>query len=732
MKRNTAQQKKSGNTLFNYFTKVKEPVQKESLSSLIERTSISREVHTPPQTHIRQTTTKTTEINHVSKTKQTVDLTNDSDDDLILIPSSQQDTATFDSSPFSSQSSNRSDFLYTEEMTNTSKYNKKGWSIQQKESGPQKSSQDPNIEYERPSSQKFDRIVLQKPRITPKARYDWLSNNDVKPYSSSQHHYSAKNEVKRFELPVTRILPSSPQYGTGKQNKRNRDDSSFESWMPPSKQKKTVHGIKKERATSSSSSWSTSSSASRSNQRRVLPTTPMSQLASRSQITTEYRPELSEEQQRVFDMVVHAHQSLFFTGSAGTGKSVLLRAIIDRLRSQYGSQLAVTASTGIAACNINGCTLHSFGGIGIGQDSADQLYHKVLNSKRAKERWIETTVLIIDEISMVDADLFDKLNIIAKRIRRNDKPFGGMQIVVTGDFFQLPPVNPNKVSKFAFEANAWQEAITQTVMLTQVFRQKDGTFVRILNEMRLGRLSNEAINIFSSLSRTPEGDNEIEPTELYPLRNEVDSSNKRRLDELKGETVEFKAVDVGDPRKISGCIAPAVMHLKLHAQVMLLKNIDSDLVNGSLGVVIGFVGKGEYRSKKKCEFLRTPQKLANYTMENELDMNVPYPIVKFSGERILLLERETWSFSLPGGNVEASRHQIPLMLAWAISIHKSQGQTLDRVRVDLGKVFEKGQAYVALSRATNLETLQILNFDPSKVMAHPTVTRFYQTLQTVN
>lgn len=183
---------------------------------------------------------------------------------------------------------------------------------------------------------------------------------------------------------------------------------------------------------------------------------------------------------------------------------------------------------------------------------------------------------------------------------------------------------------------------------------------------------------------------------------------------------------------MQNCLAPEVMTLKEEAQVMLLKNIDTDLVNGSIGVVVGFVGRGKYRKPEKVARLRTPNRIKEtFTEDGEIDMMTPFPVVKFSGGRELVLERETWSVELPGGRDSASRSQIPLMLAWAISIHKSQGQTLDRVKVDLGKVFEKGQAYVALSRATSLDRLQILNFDPKRVMAHPTVTQFYRSLQSV-
>ena len=190
-----------------------------------------------------------------------------------------------------------------------------------------------------------------------------------------------------------------------------------------------------------------------------------------------HRVFLSEEQKKVLDLVVDAKKSVFFTGSAGTGKSVLMREIIKVLRTRFHKEpdrVAVTASTGLAACNVGGVTLHSFSGIGLGKEPAEELVKKIKKNAKAKNRWMRTQVLIIDEISMVDGDLFDKLERIARMIRSNGRPFGGIQLVVTGDFFQLPPVpDYGKVAKFCFEAGTWGTSIEHTIGLTQVFRQKD-------------------------------------------------------------------------------------------------------------------------------------------------------------------------------------------------------------------------------------------------------------------
>lgn len=474
---------------------------------------------------------------------------------------------------------------------------------------------------------------------------------------------------------------------------------------------------------------------------------------------------LSDEQQHVLDLISEKKKAVFFTGAAGTGKSVLLREIIATLRKKYlrePDRVAVTASTGLAACNIGGVTLHSFAGIGLGKEDVPELVKKIKRNQKAKHRWMRTKVLVVDEISMVDGDLFDKLEAIARQIRNNGRPFGGIQLVITGDFFQLPPVpDSGKIAKFAFDAATWSTSIEYTIGLHHVFRQKDPVFANMLNEMREGRMSAESIKAFHTLNR-PLSEDAIDATELFPTRNEVENANQTKMSQLVGEIRTFEARDGGSitdktfrDKLLANCMAPELITLKKGAQVMLIKNIDESLVNGSLGKIIGFMSEIQFDSYNNNEeaFIATQggtlkdedaigggrdkKKTARERiMDNLLGSTSPiWPVVRFTladnTTRDLLCQRETWKIELPDGEVQASRAQIPLILAWALSIHKAQGQTLDRVKVDLGKVFEKGQAYVALSRATSMQGLQVLRFDPRKVVAHEKVRTFYQNLSRV-
>ena len=312
---------------------------------------------------------------------------------------------------------------------------------------------------------------------------------------------------------------------------------------------------------------------------------------------------LSKEQESIIKLAENGH-NIFYTGSAGTGKSILLREMIKVLKGLYGREnVAVTASTGLAACNIGGITIHSFAGIGLGKGDADKLYKKVRRSRKHLRRWENIGALVVDEISMLDAELLDKLDFIARKIRKNHQPFGGIQLIFCGDFFQLPPVSkdPNRPTKFAFESKAWREGVKMTIMLQKVFRQRgDVKFIDMLNRMRLGNIDDETEREFKKLSR-PLPDDEIIPAELYSTRMEVERANNSRLSKLPGQVHVFNAIDGGaledeelKERLLQNFLAPKELHLKVGAQVMMVKNLDATLVNGSLGKVIEFMDPETY------------------------------------------------------------------------------------------------------------------------------------------
>ncbi|KAF7616188.1 hypothetical protein AFLA_009686 [Aspergillus flavus NRRL3357] len=508
--------------------------------------------------------------------------------------------------------------------------------------------------------------------------------------------------------------------------------------------------------------WNKSASAIKEEQKELR-----RQYKSQKSESVQHRPRakiaplfLSDEQKHVLNAVVEQGKSIFFTGSAGTGKSVLMREIIKKLRDKYRREpdrVAVTASTGLAACNIEGVTLHSFAGIGLGKEPVPELVKKVKRNPKGRNRWLRTKVLIIDEVSMVDGDLFDKLEELARRIRNNGRPFGGIQLVVTGDFFQLPPVpdGSTREAKFAFSAATWNTSIQHTILLTTVFRQADPDFANMLNEMRLGKLSQRTIDTFQQLQRPLDFHDSLEATELFPTRQEVEHANGARMQRLSGEVMTFNAADSGTiqdvqhrEKLLANCMAPQVIHLKKGAQVMLIKNMEDTLVNGSIGRVVAFMDEAtfDFYRENESDFAgdqgaqtdeemmdRARKKLKSLAhKEGGVVVSKKWPLVCFvqpdGTERHLLCQPETWKIELPNGEVQAQRVQVPLILAWALSIHKAQGQTLPRVKVDLGRVFEKGQAYVALSRATSKEGLQVTRFDARKVMVHPKVTEFYSKL----
>lgn len=295
---------------------------------------------------------------------------------------------------------------------------------------------------------------------------------------------------------------------------------------------------------------------------------------------------LSKRQYEVVMSVLRG-QSVFFTGAAGTGKSHVIKVIVDAIKKMKKEDLlSITAPTGVAACNIGGTTLHSWAGIGLGNGPKDEILRKVKNSGEAKKRWRTTEILIIDEISMLNGELFDLLSFIGRHIRDDDRPFGGIQLVLTGDFFQLPPVglgrgNSSSNVTFCFKSETWEKLfnsnIGQVIVLDKVFRQKDPQFLNLLNQIRVGTASTATSQLLSRrvLGKNPsllhDSEGRIQTTKLYSLNRDVDSYNKCQISSLEGESITYSAIDKGEDRYISqlcqGLKAPQELELRIGAQV---------------------------------------------------------------------------------------------------------------------------------------------------------------------
>lgn len=577
-----------------------------------------------------------------------------------------------------------------------------------------------------------------EPKSSQEAYYDWVPTQAMSSRSS-------RDSVEQTLQALEERVAHKPLNNSTSVNKRGSGCLSGLTGVPPTKKPRQLpRGYTDDDINDIKSAQKSTS--------RYFPPGNNTRSANQSQSTMEATASkgklapvfLSQEQSQIKSLAVNDGKSLFYTGSAGTGKSVLLREIIKDLRKRYlksPDAVAITASTGIAACNIGGVTIHSFAGIGLGIDKAEDLAKRVKMNRKASSRWLRTKVLIIDEISMVEADLFDKLAQVGSIVKKDPLPFGGIQVIVTGDFFQLPPVTRGGQVKFAFEAEFWKQTINHTFNLTKVFRQRDQDFIDMLNEMRFGQLSPKSVQKFKQLARPIRYEDGLEATELFPRREDVDRSNSGRLSRLNTQAEEYAAKDGGSlkdlnqrQKMLANFMAPERIVLRIDSQVMLIKNVDDTLVNGSMGRIVRFVDQATY-SKEQGQDVTVLG--GNSGMKKPVSTvgGTRYPLVEFllpnGSMRPCLVMPEVWKVELPDGEVQVSRTQLPLILSWAMSIHKSQGQTLERVKVDLGRVFEKGQAYVALSRATSLDGLQVLNFNPSKVLAHPKVIQWSKTLQTL-
>ncbi|XP_053995462.1 ATP-dependent DNA helicase PIF1 [Hylaeus anthracinus] len=298
--------------------------------------------------------------------------------------------------------------------------------------------------------------------------------------------------------------------------------------------------------------------------------------------------QITEEQSKVLNAVVSG-KNVFFTGSAGTGKSFLLKKIIAALPPDA---TMATASTGVAACHIGGITLHQFAGIGLGTAQLGRCYQ--MAARNSASFWRKTKHLIIDEISMVEATYFEKIEAVARHIRRNERPFGGIQLILCGDFFQLPPVSRDKTAKFCFQSEAWEKCVHFNFELRTVHRQKDPEFINILNNIRIGRITDNIVETLKATAKQKIENNGILATRLCSHVNEAEEINEFQLNELKGESKVFIAQDSDQSMTTTmnqQLNVPGKLTLKEGAQVMLLKNINisNGLVNGARGVVIKFV-----------------------------------------------------------------------------------------------------------------------------------------------
>ena len=463
-------------------------------------------------------------------------------------------------------------------------------------------------------------------------------------------------------------------------------------------------------------------------------------------------------------------KNIFLTGPAGCGKTFVLNQFIDFIEEENSvlpknmrKIINKTSTTGISAINIGGQTIHSFAGIGLGRGDVQTLIRKIKRKQEAITRWKNTRILIIDEVSMLSAELFDKLEEIARKIRNIEMPFGNIQIILSGDFAQLPIIE--RGASMCFESRNWDIVLDKIFYFEEIKRQTDKKFQSILNKVRLGIFDGdvaEAIisrkGIYNNIQKDKSKSNnigdysnfiedgdenkdvKIKPTILYSRKYMVENENKKQYNALVDEgnrTIEYKA-DMFIESKYESrppdmkvvrpndhywknmenyTIAPKKLNLVIGAQVVVIKNIfNMGLVNGSRGVVVGFSSSGGD------------------------------PIVEFMNGRNITIRKESWEVKLP--SIEKTIkifkktetihrklyiRQLPLTLAFALSIHKSQGMTLDYVRTNIGNsIFSTGQIYTVLSRVRTLENLYIDDFDPSKIRINPKVKKFYKELSKKN
>ena len=386
-------------------------------------------------------------------------------------------------------------------------------------------------------------------------------------------------------------------------------------------------------------------------------------------------------------------ENVFLTGAAGSGKTFTLNQFI-KLAKNSGKKVSVTATTGLAATHLGGNTIHAWSGIGIYDYLSRKFFEKF--PKTRAEIIKNTDILVIDEISMLHDFRLDMVEEICRTIRQNDKPFGGIQVILCGDFFQLPPINRagGRTGDFAIHSNAWKLAEFTVCYLEENHRQKNDELSEILNALRADDLRRKhAQSLLDRIDIEPNFESDDfskNLTELHTTNIDVDKINEQKLAELEGEEFHFVQTTTGAKNYVEtlqkSVLAPELLRLKKGALVMAVKNAQNrQYVNGSIGEVIDF------------------ERLTDY------------PIIQFRNGKIITMVPETWEMR-DGEKKRASIMQIPLRLAYAITVHKSQGMTLDAARIDLRKAFSEGMGYVALSRVRSLDKLYLLGINRTALM----------------
>lgn len=400
--------------------------------------------------------------------------------------------------------------------------------------------------------------------------------------------------------------------------------------------------------------------------------------------------------------------NVYLTGPAGSGKTFLLNKYIDFLRSK-GIKPSITASTGIAATHMGGITIHSWSGIGIRDEISDSQLRRLARNVSFRTRMAGARVLIIDEISMLHAHQLDNVDRICRRFKNTELPFGGLQVIICGDFFQLPPVNKEEErAKYAFESEIWHSMNIKICYLSEQHRQNDNKIISVLNDIRSNQVTDATWETI--MSRVDDGTDSMQGskmTRLFTHKRDVNAINNYELELINGKPYRYTMRCSGNDKLVDalkkGCLAPEELILKKGAKVMFVKNnLERGYVNGTVGTVDGF----------------------------EIDSN--FPIVKLKNGKKIVAKPETWVIDNERGKILADITQIPLCLAWAITVHKSQGMTLDSAEVDLGRSFEYGMGYVALSRVRALDGLKLLGINDMALQVHPDVLLFDRELMTMS